>query len=203
MNSSFAISLANSSGLLKSGISYDIIGSGDSLQVRAKTILKSSGEEISYIIGMAEAKAEGWTKNPKYKIMPELMLRYRAATLLIRTHIPQVLNGMHMVDEIQDVQAASNSVKEVQEEIKVADTPADRLDYFLEQVEADEKQETLTIATSKADELKALVASKNVPDETVTKWCQAANVEKLEQLPEDKLVACVEWLKEKDERYVL
>ena len=166
-------------------------------------MLKSSGEEISYTIGIAEAKAEGWTKNTKYRTMPELMLRYRAATLLIRTHIPQVLNGMHMVEEIQDVQAASNPVREVQEvreEQKVADTPADRLDYFLEQVEADEKQETLTIATSKVDELKQLIARKNVSGKTVAKWCEAGNVENLEELPEDKLVACVQWLKGKDEK---
>lgn len=74
MSSSFAISLANSSGLLKSGITYKIEGKGEELRVTAKAILKSSEEEISYSIGMEEAKAEGWTKNLKYQSLPELML---------------------------------------------------------------------------------------------------------------------------------
>lgn len=55
MNSVFAISVANGSGCLRGGISYDIEGSRDSL----KAALKSSGEEISYSIGRKEARAEG------------------------------------------------------------------------------------------------------------------------------------------------
>lgn len=99
MNSVFAISVANGSGCLRGGISYDIEGSRDSL----KAALKSSGEEISYSIGRKEARAEGWIKNFKYSSLPELMLRYRVATLLIRTHMPEVLNGMQMVEELEDV----------------------------------------------------------------------------------------------------
>ena len=102
MNSTFAISLANSSGLFEGGIRYRIEGAGDNLRVTAFTNLKGTAEEISYTIGMREAILENWTKNPKYKTLPELMLRYRAATLLIRTHAPEVLNGMHMVEEIED-----------------------------------------------------------------------------------------------------
>jgi len=106
MTSAFAISLANSSGLLDGGIRYRIDGSDAQLKVTAYTNLKKNGEEISFTISMREAQAENWTKNPKYKTLPELMLRYRAATLLIRTHIPEVLNGMHMVEELEDVSHA-------------------------------------------------------------------------------------------------
>ena len=34
------------------------------------------------------------------------MLRYRAATLLIRTHSPEVLNGLQTREELEDVAAA-------------------------------------------------------------------------------------------------
>ena len=63
-----------------------------------------SGKEISITVGMDTARKEGWTSNPKYKTMPEQMLRYRSATWLIRTHCPEVLLGMQSSEEIQDVQ---------------------------------------------------------------------------------------------------
>lgn len=109
MYTSFAISLANSSGILQCGIRYKIEGDRDDLKVTAFSNLKANGAEISYTISMREAKAEGWTSNAKYKTLPELMLRYRAATLLIRTHIPEVLNGMHTVEELRDVEASKGS----------------------------------------------------------------------------------------------
>ena len=61
---------------------------------------------------MKEAIAEGWTTKAgnKYQSLPELMLRYRAATFLIRTHAPEVMNVMHMVEEIEDVRAAARDV---------------------------------------------------------------------------------------------
>jgi hypothetical protein len=197
MVSSFAISLANSSGLLESGISYEIEGSGADLRVTAKAMLKSSGKEISYSIGMKEARAEGWTKNPKYQTLPELMLRYRAATLLIRTHIPQVLNGMHMVEEIRDVQASTTKTVREEQKVETA-TPHSQLDSFLEQCESDEKLETLTIESSRVEELQQLIASKHVSDETVEKWCQAGGVGTLAELSEDKLVACLEFVRKKE-----
>lgn len=110
MTSAFAISLANSSGLFVGGIRYRVQKLGEdiegsvrfynngteekkkvqfcNIQVTAYTNLKSTGEEISYTIGMKEAISEGWTTKAgnKYQSLPELMLRYRAATLLIRTH---------------------------------------------------------------------------------------------------------------------
>ena len=96
MNSTFAISLANSSGIFDSGIRYKLEGSGDTLKVTAYAKVKATGEEISYTIAMSEAVAEGWTKNSKYKTLPELMLRYRAAVLLITTHLPESLNGSYL-----------------------------------------------------------------------------------------------------------
>lgn len=106
MTSAFAISLANSSGVLNGGIRYKIEDKGIDLKVTAFATYKENNEEISYTISMKEAQAEGWTSNPKYRTLPELMLRYRSAILLIRTHIPQVLNGMHTVEELKDVEAS-------------------------------------------------------------------------------------------------
>lgn len=54
-------------------------------------------------VDMALAQAEGWTKNSKYKTMPEHMLRWRSAAWLVRTHMPHLLFGLQTVEEIEDV----------------------------------------------------------------------------------------------------
>jgi len=110
MNSSFAIALANRSGLFAHGIRYKEEGKGSNLAVTAYTNLVGTNEEISYTISMSQAVAEGWTKNSKYQSLPELMLRYRAAMFLIRTHAPEVINGMHAVEELEDIKATTKDV---------------------------------------------------------------------------------------------
>jgi len=51
------------------------------------------------------AVLEGWyTKaDSKWKTMPDLMLRYRAAAFFGRLYAPDVLMGMHTFEEVQDV----------------------------------------------------------------------------------------------------
>lgn len=57
------------------------------------------------LVTIAMAKAEGWaSKNgSKWKTMPELMLRYRAAAFFARTCAPELSLGMQTTDEVQDV----------------------------------------------------------------------------------------------------
>ena len=51
------------------------------------------------------AKAEGWygKKGSKWVTMPELMLRYRSATFLIRTTAPEIALGFQTTEEWRDV----------------------------------------------------------------------------------------------------
>lgn len=185
MVSAFAISLANGSGLFDSGIRYRLEGSGDNLKVTAYANLKKNGEEISYTITMKEAIAENWTKNPKYKTLPELMLRYRAATLLIRTHAPEVLNGMAMVEEIEDVVMATKDVT------PKAQSVSSKLDSVLSHQEQEiirqEPSETLA-------ELIELIKLHNVPSEIINKWCNKAGVVAISDLDEEKQLACIEYI---------
>ena len=49
------------------------------------------------------AKGEGWyQRNKKWETMPELMLRYRAASWFIRTTDPGVMMGFQTSDEVED-----------------------------------------------------------------------------------------------------
>lgn len=72
----------------------------------ASTTELSTGEIINGVtVTMAMAKAEGWVnKNgSKWKTMPELMLRYRAATFLIRSVAPEIALGFQTTEEVRDV----------------------------------------------------------------------------------------------------
>jgi hypothetical protein len=193
MVTAFAISLANQSGLFDSGIRYRIDGSGENLKVTAYTNLKKGGAEISYTVTMKEARAEGWTKNAKYQSLPELMLRYRAATLLIRTHVPEVLNGMHTACEIEDTVIATKDVTPKSASI------SSKLDSVLshqeEEVKNLEPNDTIekraTLST-----LSGLIMLHNVPDEIINKWLRAAGVETIADLDTEKQQACIKYINE-------
>jgi len=210
MNSTFAISLANSSGLFIGGIRYKVKTLDENIegevafyegnvkkqkkvyflniQVTAYTNLKSNGEEISYTIGMKEAIAEGWTTKAgnKYQSLPELMLRYRAATLLIRTHAPEVMNGMHVVEEIEDFTLSRDITPKAQ-------TLSARLDKFLEEPEALES--ILTIPNNEnCLQLQELIAQHKISQELVSKWCDAGGVATLEELDEKKVQSCIDYI---------
>jgi hypothetical protein len=90
----------------------------DSCQVVCKRA--DSGEEVRGVkITLEMAKAEGWTRNTKWRSMPQRMLRARAVSFFGRDYIPDILNGMSSVDEAEVIEA----------DIKVApSTPEDKLD---------------------------------------------------------------------------
>jgi len=57
-------------------------------------------------VTMEMAVNEGWfTKtDSKWKTMPDLMIRYRAAAFFVRLYAPEIAMGMHTQDEVQDVE---------------------------------------------------------------------------------------------------
>lgn len=57
------------------------------------------------VVTIEMAKAEGWyNKNgSKWRTIPELMLRYRAAAFLIRTTAPEISMGLMSSDEVEDI----------------------------------------------------------------------------------------------------
>ena len=105
-SASYMIARANKSGAFKGRINWRIEGKGDALKATAFATLADTGEVVEAETSMAMAIAEGWTKNPKYKTMPDHMLKYRSATMLVRLYCPEVLIGMQTSDELEDLRAA-------------------------------------------------------------------------------------------------
>ncbi len=111
-SAAFIIACFNASGRF-TPIQYEQVGEQgkDSFGFRAISAIRATGEKIEGpAVTMAIAKADGWTRNDKYKSMPELMLRYRAATWLVRQTAPEMTMGLHTLEEEQDVAVAERDV---------------------------------------------------------------------------------------------
>lgn len=64
----------------------------------------ATGQEIESIpVSLAMAQAEGWTRNAKYKTLPDVMLQWRAASFFVRAYFPEVVLGLHTAEELEDV----------------------------------------------------------------------------------------------------
>lgn len=103
-SSSFIISCINGSGRFAGPLKFEM--DAGRTKCRAYATEKISGEKlVGPLITMEMAHAEGWLgKNgSKWKTMPELMLRYRAAAFFGRLYCPEIINGMLTDDEAQDI----------------------------------------------------------------------------------------------------
>ena len=102
---------------------FDYRESEDSCQCFAT--LKTGSKQVSGPkITMQMAKDEGWTKNSKWRTMPQTMLRYRAASAFGRFHIPDLILGIQSVEE--------NEVIDVQ--VDVAESPPAALSTTLDRL---------------------------------------------------------------------
>ncbi len=78
---------------------------GDTACIAYTDYLESDETITGPKVSMSMAKAEGWydKAGSKWKTMPQLMLSYRAATFFGRLYCPDLLMGMHTVEEMNDV----------------------------------------------------------------------------------------------------
>jgi hypothetical protein len=106
-SASYVIARANGSGKFRGPLQWTEQGRGDDLAVTCFATVAETGDRVESTVSMATARAENWTKNPKYRTMPDLMLRYRSATRLVRLYAPEVLMGLaeryELVDGDRDV----------------------------------------------------------------------------------------------------
>lgn len=68
-------------------------------------VIKPDGEVIEGTeVTIAMAKSEDWMSNSKWKNMPEQMLAYRAAAFFARVYCPEILMGVSVEGEVEDMQ---------------------------------------------------------------------------------------------------
>lgn len=107
-SSTFVIASINGCGRFNA-MKFEMTGEGDNRTCVAVATERATGDKLeSPPISIEMAKAEGWygKAGSKWKTMPELMLRYRAATLFGRLYAPEILMGMRSVEEVDDIETA-------------------------------------------------------------------------------------------------
>lgn len=115
LQATLMISLLNNSGKITGPLRFKWSGreATPERSCVAYAIDAATGEAVeSEPVSLAMAQAEGWTRNAKYKSIPDTMLKWRAASFFVRTYYPQVVLGLHSTEELDDVQIAAGAPKE-------------------------------------------------------------------------------------------
>ena len=82
----------------------------DQTSCTAHTVIRETGQEITGpAVSVQMAIEEGW--GDKWRTMPELMLRYRAAAFMIRTTAPELALGIYTQEELEDIDAQSTQTR--------------------------------------------------------------------------------------------
>lgn len=122
-SSQYIIAMLNSCGRF-TPIKFKLTGDKKNRECIAYAQDKDTKEVLeSPVISMEMAKDEGWIdkKGSKWKTMPDVMLRYRAASFFGRLYAPDLLMGIYSKEEVIegdfiDVQEA-NDKDELQEQV--------------------------------------------------------------------------------------
>jgi len=97
------IALINSRGPYVGGVQFELSGSGDSRQCVAFGVRDNSRRD-EFLVTVKQAKDAGWwEKNQNWRVLTDLMLKYRSATFLARTNCPEILLGLDTKEELVDV----------------------------------------------------------------------------------------------------
>lgn len=158
----FAIACFNATGRY-SAIKYKEEGKPgtDSWGFRAYAIEKTTGDVVEGpLVTIGTAKSEGWyAQNPKWKNVPELMLRYRAASWFIRTTDPGVMMGFQTREEVEDY----TDFVEVEEDPEKTFEPTDDGEKTVIDMDAEKEQAEETSETEKPADTKA-TNKQEIPD---------------------------------------
>lgn len=119
-SSQYIIAMINSSKKYKTELQFRFDGDGDNLGCRAWVQDYNDHEVVGPRISMQMAKDEGWlSKNgSKWKTMPEVMLRYRAASFFGRLNCPDMIMGIYSTDEVIEMDPSEYTVSEPEEIVK-------------------------------------------------------------------------------------
>ena len=112
-SSQFVIACLNSCGRY-SPLRFEVSGEGQNKSVTAWAVEEATGQRLSGPpVTMTMANGEGWVNRTgsKWKTMPDLMMRYRAATFFGRLYAPEMLMGMRTVEEVIEIEATAEPMQ--------------------------------------------------------------------------------------------
>lgn len=140
-SASFIIGAINACGRFKP-LKFRMSGTGDQRACVAWTTDETGEVLESPAVTIQMAKDEGWhgRNGSKWKTMPELMLRYRAAAFFGRLYAPEILLGMQTAEEREDIiqdsrERAAQKLPDFMRKTPPAQTPSAECDMDFVDVE--------------------------------------------------------------------
>lgn len=128
IESKLAIALANRSGAFDGRIRYVLDGEGDDRQCTAFAKDALTGAKVEHTVSVAQAKKAGWWSNKVWQNLTDLMLQYRSAMYLIRTHCPEAIMGMQSKEElVEEAMRPQATFVQNENEVTLEDLAAPRL----------------------------------------------------------------------------
>lgn len=117
----FLIAMVNGSGKYDMELQFDekIDKNGKPFSCQCWTERK--GRKVTgIVVDMDMAQAEGWVQKngSKWKTMPQVMLRYRAASFFARMNCPELTLGYYSKDEILDGDFKEYPLEDMQEQVQ-------------------------------------------------------------------------------------
>ncbi|URN85838.1 hypothetical protein [Acetobacterium wieringae] len=103
-SSQYIVAMINSSKKYKTELQYHMEGKGDNLSCYAYAEDYSGHEVKGPTVTIEMAKKEGWygKNGSKWPNMPEVMIRYRAASFFGRLNCPDMIMGIYSTEEVVD-----------------------------------------------------------------------------------------------------
>ncbi|MBC3889473.1 hypothetical protein GH810_14250 [Acetobacterium paludosum] len=103
-SSQYIIAMINSSKKYKTELQYHMEGTGDDLSCYAYAEDYSGHEVKGPTITIEMSKKEGWygKNGSKWPNMPEIMIKYRAASSFGRINCPDMIMGIYSTEEVVD-----------------------------------------------------------------------------------------------------
>ena len=135
-----------------------------------------------------------WTKRPFGQ------LAKCAEAQALRKAFPEIITQQPTAEEMEGKFIEEKDVTP-QAEVQKQDLSAKLDNVLLEQAESSEEVEQEKPNTANM-ELAELIVTHNVPTEIVSKWCEKANVEKVEDFPEDIKLNCINHILDKYQQVV-
>ena len=105
--------------------------------------MKDGRKVTGPVIDMEMAKAEGWTTKSmsKWKTMPQIMLRYRAASFFARMNCPEMTLGFYTKEEVVDGDFKEYPLEEMQQSVEEEIKANANTEDFVEDVPAESNVE--------------------------------------------------------------
>lgn len=168
---------------------------------KAVCIVKRRGKsDVIRTFGVEDAKKAGlWGKSGPWTTYPEIMMQNRAKGFALRHSFPQLYKGLVSAEEARDydvVQKGNNlqvlpARKTHYVKAVIKDINPNKTEEVKGSPEIPNPEEVLTLR----EQLDTLIEIKNLPEETLSKWLNAAKVKTIEDFTDEQVRKCIERLK--------